>query len=98
MDGALTGTTTLALRGTQQGQAFTIEQGELVNPQASVRAQGRYAPQDTNLTAQIGVADLGAFGMGWKGALNADASFVDDVARVLGERRRLVHDPGRSTR
>ena len=91
VDGALTGTTTLALRGTQQGQAFTIEQGELVNPQASVRAQGRYAPQDTNLTAQIGVADLGAFGMGWKGALNADASFVDDGT---GARRLTVDGTG----
>ena len=51
---SVSGADTAAL---QQGSTFTIEQGELVNPQASVRAQGRYAPQDTNLTAQIGVAD-----------------------------------------
>ncbi len=78
VDGALTGTTTLALRGTQSGSSFTIEQGELVNAQTTIRAEGTFAPQGTDLTADIDFGNLASLGLGWSGSLNADASLVDD--------------------
>ncbi|PZO67668.1 MAG: DUF490 domain-containing protein [Paracoccus denitrificans] len=91
-DSALTGTTNLAVRGTQQGQSFTIEEGSLTNNQTQITAQGTYAPGNTNLTAHANVGDLAPLGLGWRGGINADATYRDDGT---GARRLQVDGVGR---
>ncbi len=78
VDGALTGTTDIALTARQQGDSFTIETARIRNDQAEITAQGTYAPDGTDLTAHVDVGDLAALGLGWSGSVSADASLADD--------------------
>ncbi|MFB2531650.1 translocation/assembly module TamB domain-containing protein [Paracoccus sp. p3-h83] len=85
VDGALTGLTRLDLAATRQGDAYAIERFDLTNDQMQATAQGTIGDGRTDATARLNIANLAAFGRGWRGAVQADASFADagDGARRL---------------
>ncbi|WP_410219517.1 translocation/assembly module TamB domain-containing protein [Paracoccus sp. (in: a-proteobacteria)] len=75
VDGALTGTTRLAVRASERDGVITIQQGQLVNEQLEAVVQGTYGEGVTDITADLNVASLAPFGPGWSGALQAQGSF-----------------------
>lgn len=76
-DGALTGTTQLALSASERDGVVTIDQGRLTNDQMQARVQGTYGPGVTDLTGDVQVASLAPFGPGWRGSLDAQGSFAE---------------------
>ncbi|MDO5706845.1 MAG: translocation/assembly module TamB domain-containing protein, partial [Paracoccus sp. (in: a-proteobacteria)] len=88
VDGALTGTTQIAIRGTEQDGQISIEQARLTNDQTLIEATGRIGPDGTDLTAQAEIRRLESLGLGWRGSFDATASFADDGTGA----RRLVVD------
>ncbi|TRW98808.1 DUF490 domain-containing protein [Paracoccus sp. M683] len=85
VDDALTGVTNLTLRAEQQGELFTIRDMQLQNDQMQASAQGVYGPGQSDLTADLSIASLAAFGQGWRGSLQAQGRFQDqaDGSRML---------------
>ncbi|MGZ3215023.1 translocation/assembly module TamB domain-containing protein [Paracoccus sp. T5] len=75
VDGALTGTTRLDVRATEEDGVITISEGQLTNQQMNAIVQGVYGPGVTDLTADVEIASLAPFGPGWQGALQAKGSF-----------------------
>ncbi|WP_299362343.1 translocation/assembly module TamB domain-containing protein [uncultured Paracoccus sp.] len=94
-DGVLAGTTRIAIRGVQQADGFVLEQGEIANERAEIRAEGRLGKGDTDLTGRLEIADLGDLGLGWGGSLQASGSFADDGS---GARQLTVDGVGRDLR
>ncbi|MFV0385004.1 translocation/assembly module TamB domain-containing protein [Paracoccus sp. (in: a-proteobacteria)] len=85
VDGALTGTTDLRVLAEENGGVITLRDVLLKNDQVDVAAQGVYGPGVTDLTAKVDIASFASFGPGWRGSLNADASFReagDSVRRL----------------
>lgn len=91
VDGALTGTTTFDLAAEQRGEAYVIERLNLNNDQMTATAQGTIGGGKTDATAKLNIANLAAFGRGWRGAVQADATFADDGS---GARRLAVTGTG----
>ncbi|MDO5705855.1 MAG: translocation/assembly module TamB domain-containing protein, partial [Paracoccus sp. (in: a-proteobacteria)] len=87
VDGALTGTTRIAIRGSEQDGQISIEQARITNDQALIEATGQIGPQGTDLTAQAEIRRLDSLGLGWRGSFDATASFADDGT---GARRLMV--------
>lgn len=87
VDGALTGTTRFDLAAEQRGEAYVIERLNLTNDQMTATAQGTIGGGKTDATAKLNIANLAAFGRGWRGAVQADATFADDGS---GARRLAV--------
>ena len=78
VDGALSGTTQIAVHATEQDGQFTIQQAELTNDQAQIRATGTIGSQSTDLSGHAAIRRLESLGLGWRGRFEADASFSDD--------------------
>ncbi|WP_405402255.1 translocation/assembly module TamB domain-containing protein [Paracoccus sp. Ld10] len=76
-DGALTGTTQLALQASERDGVVTISEGRLSNDQMRAVVQGSYGPGVTDLTGDVNVASLAPFGPGWRGSLQAQGSFAE---------------------
>ncbi|WP_231559094.1 translocation/assembly module TamB domain-containing protein [Paracoccus sp. PAMC 22219] len=76
-DGALTGTTQLALQASERDGVVTISEGRLTNDQMRAVVQGTYGPGVTDLTGDVNVASLAPFGPGWRGTLQAQGSFAE---------------------
>lgn len=76
-DGALTGTTQLALQASERDGVVTITEGRLTNDQMRAVVQGTYGPGVTDLTGDVNVASLAPFGPGWRGSLQAQGSFAE---------------------
>ncbi|WBU52935.1 translocation/assembly module TamB domain-containing protein [Paracoccus sp. SCSIO 75233] len=76
-DAALSGTTTIDVSAVEQGGNFTIERAELANNQTEVSAQGVIGPDGTDASADLSMSDLSALGLGWSGAVEADATLTD---------------------
>ncbi|WP_347917606.1 translocation/assembly module TamB domain-containing protein [Paracoccus marcusii] len=76
-DGALTGTTQLALQASERDGVVTITEGRLTNDQMRAVVQGTYGPDVTDLTGDVNVASLAPFGPGWRGSLQAQGSFAE---------------------
>ncbi len=91
LDGALTGTTTFDLAALEKDGGYTIERFKLNNAQMNATAQGTIGGGKTDATAQLNIANLAAFGRGWRGAVQADARFADDGS---GARRLSVTGSG----
>jgi len=92
-DAALTGTTQIALQGSQGPEGVTIEQGRIANDQAQITAQGTIGAQGTNFTGTAKVATLESLGLGLKGSLDLTGSFRDDGG---GARRLTVGGTGQN--
>ncbi|MEO1909372.1 MAG: translocation/assembly module TamB domain-containing protein [Paracoccus sp. (in: a-proteobacteria)] len=75
VDGALTGTTQLAVRATEKDGVITIEDGRLENDQMSADLQGTYGEGVTDISGNVDVASLAPFGPGWRGSMAAQGSF-----------------------
>ncbi|WP_278876110.1 translocation/assembly module TamB domain-containing protein [Paracoccus yeei] len=88
VDGALTGETQLALRGTERDGVFTIETAQVQNPRLNVTAQGKLGQGATDLNAELRADDLRFLGQGFRGALQATARVADrpDGARAITAR------------
>lgn len=85
VDEALTGTTELKLLAEERGGVITLRDLRLANDQLDVLAEGVWGEGVTDLQARADIRSLASFGTGWRGSLNADASFreVGDGARRL---------------
>lgn len=75
---ALSGVTHLSLLAQEQNGNLTIETFDLKNDQMDATASGRIGAAGTDLQAKADIRSLAAFGRGWRGAMQADASFKDD--------------------
>lgn len=75
VDGVLSGPTRITANVVQRGDGFTIEEARILNDQARIEARGTYAPGATDLTADIDLPRLAALGLGWRGSVQANASF-----------------------
>ncbi|RJL21288.1 translocation/assembly module TamB domain-containing protein [Paracoccus siganidrum] len=85
VDGALVGETRLAVRGIERDGVFTIEQAQVENPRLTAEATGTVGPAATDLSARLDAGDLRFLGNGIRGALNAQATVVDE-----GGQRRIT--------
>ncbi len=72
-DGALTGTTHLALQAEEKAGTLTIRKFDLNNDQMDATAQGVVGPQETDASAHLNIRNMGALGPGWRGSFTADA-------------------------
>ncbi|WP_108500808.1 translocation/assembly module TamB domain-containing protein [Paracoccus indicus] len=75
VDGALTGTTRLAVNAIEKDGVITIQDGSLENDQMSANLQGTYGQGVTDISGDVDVASLAPFGPGWRGTLTAEGSF-----------------------
>ena len=91
-DGALTGTTRLAVRAEERQGVVTLHEANLSNDQVNLTAGGTHGEGVTDLTAHVDIASLASFGPGWRGAVRADATFREAGD---GVRRLEVHGTGR---
>lgn len=82
---ALTGETKLNLLAEENAGTVTIRDFKLDNAQMNASAKGVIGRMNTDLTGQLDIRSLASFGRGWRGALKAQGSFVDDGSggRVL---------------
>lgn len=78
VDGALTGRTRLALSAEEQAGRLTLQDFTLTNDQMDATAQGVIGEDETDLTAQLAIRSLAAFGRGWRGALDAQGTLTGD--------------------
>ncbi len=78
VDGALTGTTAFDLSAFEKDGVYTVERLNLTNAQMQAAAQGTIGGGQTDATARLNIANLAAFGRGWRGAVQADATFAED--------------------
>lgn len=92
VDGALSGTTRLDLRAAQRDGILTIEAAELINEQARITATGTIGAGRTDAEARVEIARLESLGIGWRGAVVADATLLDEGG---GARRFTVQGTGR---
>ncbi|MTH65811.1 translocation/assembly module TamB domain-containing protein [Paracoccus shanxieyensis] len=77
LDGALTGATQLAIRGTERDGTFRIETARVENPRLNLNAQGQVGRGTTDLSADLRADDLRFLGGGFRGAVQAQASVKD---------------------
>lgn len=89
VDGALTGLTRLQLQAEERGGVITVQDAHLRNDQMDVTAQGTHGDGVTDITASAMIRSLAAFGAGWRGSLNADASL-----REAGDGQRRLEITG----
>ena len=83
LDGALRGTSRLALRGVERDGVFTIDEARIASPNVNGSATGSVGGGATDLDAQLVAGDLRFLGNGIAGAISADAS----VTEQAGQRR-----------
>ena len=88
VDGALTGTTEFRLSAEQRRDSLTIRDLRLTNQQMQADVAGTLGQNVTDLTGNVDIRSLAAFGRGWRGALRVSGSLQDDGSGV----RRLVVD------
>lgn len=79
VDGALTGETRLALRGTQKDGVLTIVEARVLNEQAEITAQGVVGGDQTNVSGRVDFPQLAALGAGLQGSLIAEGNAVADT-------------------
>ncbi|WP_313136714.1 translocation/assembly module TamB domain-containing protein [Paracoccus jeotgali] len=72
-----TGRTEIDIAAVERGDTYVIERAELASARNSIVASGQIGPQGTDAQAQLALNDLGAFGLGMSGALNAQARLTD---------------------
>jgi translocation and assembly module TamB len=77
VDGALSGATRLAVRGTERDGVFTIQTAQVQNPRLNLAAQGKLGKGATDLGADLRADDLRFLGRGFRGALQAHAQVQD---------------------
>lgn len=77
-DPGLTGVTLLKLTAEERNGEITINDLKLDNAQATADVRGSVGQSKTDLTGNVDLKSLAAFGQGWRGALKAQGSFVDD--------------------
>ncbi|WP_294924184.1 translocation/assembly module TamB domain-containing protein [uncultured Paracoccus sp.] len=77
-EGTLPGETRLTLQAEEQGGNLTIQNLDLANAEMNATAQGVIGETRTDLTGEVDIRSLAAFGRGWGGALRAEGSFSDD--------------------
>ena len=90
VDGALTGTTLLALEAEETAGVYTVRKFDLTNDQLTATGSGVVGGGKTDAVAQVDVKSLASFGQGWGGTLTADAK----VTEVDGLRRIVVDGTG----
>lgn len=88
VDGALTGTTEFRLSAEQGKDALTLNDLQVTNRQMQASVAGTLGENVTNLSGNVDIRSLAAFGRGWRGALRVSGSLQDDGSGV----RRLVVD------
>ncbi|SMO74586.1 translocation/assembly module TamB domain-containing protein [Paracoccus laeviglucosivorans] len=77
LDGALTGATQLAIRGTERDGTFQIETARVENPRLNLAAEGRVGQGTTDLRANLRADDLRFLGRGFRGAVTAQGHVTD---------------------
>lgn len=77
-DGALTGETRLTLLAEEKDGNITVKDFNLQNNQMRAQAAGVLGSQGTDLRGDVAITSLASLGRGWRGAVEAQGSFVDD--------------------
>ena len=73
--GAPTGKTDIRVLAEEKAGVVTLRDARINNEQMDVTASGTYGKDVTDLTAKANVRSLAFLGQGWRGAVQADASF-----------------------
>lgn len=80
VDGMLAGTTRLTVNGTENEGVFTIGEANIANDQATVSATGTLGQGAVDMRGKAAVVDLARLGRGWRGRVEAQGSFTQNIA------------------
>lgn len=85
VDGALAGETRLTLSGTERDGTFEIGTATVDNPRLMLDATGKLGKGVTDLAADLRAADLRFLGRGFRGAVEASGTLVEQAgSRKIG--------------
>ncbi|AUH33201.1 translocation/assembly module TamB domain-containing protein [Paracoccus tegillarcae] len=78
LDGALQGTTNLAVLAGEQDGGYVVEQFQITNLQIKATGEGNLVPGQMDAQASVEVPDLTVLERGWSGALTANATLREE--------------------